>query len=332
MLSVIKQLVLTINLIFIVVVGASANIIDATKNSEVNIKIEIGKYSVIELPFEATSYKLTKKKVVEKIINSNNNSNNNSSLEVINLAADIEKNDTNLLEGPQDPIVLKGSLKPLPDLIKSTDNKKGQPQNHVQTSKETPDNNLVGASTSNKEDKSVSVKGNTIIIIPKESITYDFVVFGKQAKPLLITVHSSAESNNTSRYTKIVDYSIAATNANNTDLSATNASSMVSKNNEAYINYFRYLYVDKNPEGFSEENTQEVLDLYDGRLTATLIKHYVSQTEELKEYILTSRIPFDYYINEDVFTTDNTIGISFDTQDNIVRNGESLRFFVINRL
>lgn len=176
----------------------------------------------------------------------------------------------------------------------------------------------------NKSTNSNNIKifKNYIEIFPKELGTIELIVFGG-SKPVILTFE--VKENIDIKYFSFEDSSIIK-KSDNLDFN------LNSNKKALYLNYFRFLYTNKDIPNFERLKLNEVKDLFDGKIKSVLAKAYRNDKYIIKEYSVTNSLPLNYYIEEDLFINSNTKAISFVSQDNFIYEGETIRYFMIDEL
>lgn len=176
----------------------------------------------------------------------------------------------------------------------------------------------------NKGTKSNSIKlfKNYIEIFPKELGTIEIIVFGG-SKPVILTLE--VKKNIDIKYFLFED-STQTKKADNIDFN------LNSNKKALYLNYFRFLYTNKDIPNFEKLKLNEVKNLFDGKVKSVLSKAYKNDKYIIKEYLVTNNLPLNYYIEEDYFKNENTKAISFVSQDNFIYEGETTKYFMIDEL
>lgn len=292
MLLVIRLIVL-INVFLLVSNANEVDEIDINKKNILNEEISIGKYTVFELPFEIEQKNL--RVTLKKSVEYN------SFKEKITNLNDSIKNvekDKNLLMTDKKP--------PLPDL-----------KNEVVDTDNTP-KRILPSNSSNQ----IKIFSNYLEVFPKELGLLQIIVFGG-TKPLILSLNV----NNTDdiKYFKFKDSGLVK--------KAENINFNINANQKAlFIDYFRYLYTNKDLPNFEKLFFEENISYFDGKLVSKLLKKYKNEKYEIKEYSITNNLPLNYYIQEDLFKNENTRAICFVSQDNFIYKDETTKYFIINEL
>jgi len=306
MLPVIKLTVLN-KLLFIILFATTLNAnddekFDLNKNNVINVDIQVGKYNIFDFPFDIDKFKA-------QIIHTNKvqkNSLNNLSQDIKILKKPVEENLLDNTAAENEP-----KLPPI------TPTKKGQKEEE----KGKPIGNESPQKISSKESVLINAEKKTLEIFPKKEEKYEVVIFGG-SRPVILSLNAIAAE--TTRYFNIFDS--GKKEKEEKEL-------LVSQNeSDRFLDIFRYLYVNKELPEFIERNKEENISYYDGKLTSKLTKYYTDDNYEVKEYFLSSKLPIEFYINEETFSTDSTVAISFDTQDNFIYPNQTIRYFIVNKI
>lgn len=168
----------------------------------------------------------------------------------------------------------------------------------------------------------IKIFKNYIEIFPKELGTIEIIVFGG-SKPVILTL--KVKKNIDIKYFLFEDSSLTK-KADAIDFN------LNSNKKALYLNYFRFLYTNKDIPNFEKLKLNEVKNLFDGKVKSILSKAYKNDKYIIKEYSVTNNLPLNYYIEEDYFKNENTKAISFVSQDNFIYQGETIKYFMIDEL
>jgi len=300
MLWVIKQTALgkLLSVLFLTYTALYANYdekFDVNKNNVINVDIQVGKYNIFDFPFEIDKFKA-------QIIHINKV----KKMPFDNLSQEIK------------------IIKPVEENLLDEDKKKADAQKLPPLPKQKEVNKTADDAPTKKTSKDavlITAEKSTLEIFPKKEERYEVVIFGG-SRPVILSLN--AINSDTERYFNIFDTG---------KKEETEKEMLVSQNeSDKFLDIFRYLYVNKDLPEFVENTKDEKIEYYDGKLTSTLIKNYADDYYEAKEYLLSSSLPIEFYINEELFTNDSTVAISFDTQNNFIYPNQTIRYFVINRI
>jgi len=277
--------------------------LDISKNNIIKKDIVIGKYNIFNFPFKIEKFR-TQIKSVKQV----------KSTSILNQdIVKIKPISENLLESETKEE--NKSLKKLPTLVKNANDRKKEDA-------------VLPKVSQKKKPKTIAVVNDNILeIFPKKEAEYEIIVFGG-SKPVILSLSAKNFINmdkEEDRYFEIKDRDLK--------ISQEDKNLIMSNSSSDFLNIFRNLYVNKELVGFDvDDEKKETISMYDGKLISELKKYYYSEKFEVKEYLLSSSLPIDLYINEDDFSNENTVSISFDTQDNFLYQNNTIRYFVINRI
>lgn len=209
----------------------------------------------------------------------------------------LSKNDNNLLSDNKKP--------PLPEPNQSSKKKEKEKQ-----------------SSSKINQNQIKYTSNYLEIFPKELGIFEVIIFGG-SKPIILSLEVKNDIG--VKYYKFIDSEIKK-KSDSLDFNITATKKGI------FLNYFRFLYSNKDIPNFEKITSNMEKEYYNGKIITQLTKYFKNDKYEIKEYLVTNNLPINYYINSDTFKEYNTQAISFVSQDNFIYKEETTRFFIINKL